>query len=460
MPLSVSALDPRAGHAHRWYRTNQTKSQGYSILQHLSYCSRCETAGRADLPESDTSTGAATDPVVVDGMEAAEAANNKIQSLYSKDNKVGEGTYAVVYAGRELKTGRPVAIKKIKVGQFKDGLDMSAVREVKFLRELKHPNVIELLDVFSNKSNLNLVLEFLEADLEAVIKDRSLVFQAADIKSWMLMTFKGLEFCHRNWILHRDMKPNNLLIASNGVLKIADFGLAREYADPSSTARMTSQVVTRWYRAPELLFGARSYSTAVDNWAAGCIFAELMLRVPYMAAESDVEQLNVIFSALGTPTEKDWPVSACLIASCSRSNCSLMAPILRLVSAQGHKSLPDYISLEPHKPRQDLRLLFSAASNEAIDLLTRLLLYDPRKRISTKNALLHTYFSKHPFPTPPGKLPKPSKVEKKKVVEEAMEAIGEGDAEGVRKKKNGKRHGERFDGLDAARKKVARKLEF
>ncbi|SGY14922.1 BQ5605_C013g07168 [Microbotryum silenes-dioicae] len=487
--LSVSALDPRAGHAHRWYRTDQTKSQGYSILQHPSSCSRCEAAGRAHLPESDTSTGAATDPVfvpvLVHGMEAAEAANNKILSLYSKDNKVGEGTYAVVYAGRELKTGRPVAIKKIKVGQFKDGLDMSAVREVKFLRELKHPNVIEvrvprlafhphtrksadsdpclsqLLDVFSNKSNLNLVLEFLEADLEGVIKDRSLVFQAADIKSWMLMTFKGLEFCHRNWILHRDMKPNNLLIASNGVLKIADFGLAREYADPSSTARMTSQVVTRWYRAPELLFGARSYSTAVDTWAAGCIFAELMLRVPYMAAESDVEQLNVIFSALGTPTEKDWPVSACLIASCSRSNRSLMAPIPRPVSPQGHKSLPDYISLEPHKPRQDLRLLFSAASNEAIDLLTRLLLYDPRKRISTKNALLHTYFSKHPLPTPPGKLPKPSKVEKKKEVEEGMEAIGEGDAEGVRKKKNGKRRGERFeDGLDAARKKVARKLEF
>ncbi|SCV70316.1 BQ2448_1710 [Microbotryum intermedium] len=390
-------------------------------------------------------------------MEAAEAANNKIQSLYSKDNKVGEGTYAVVYAGRELKTGRPVAIKKIKVGQFKDGLDMSAVREVKFLRELKHPNVIELLDVFSNKSNLNLVLEFLEADLEGVIKDRTLVFQAADIKSWMLMTFKGLEFCHRNWILHRvsgiesnttkegqteqkfrsqpnqDMKPNNLLIASNGVLKIADFGLAREYADPTSTARMTSQVVTRWYRAPELLFGARSYSTAVDNWAAGCIFAELMLRVPYMAAESDVEQLNVIFSALGTPTEKDWP---------------------------GHKSLPDYISLEPHKPKQDLRLLF-AASNEAIDLLSRLLLYDPRKRISTKNALLHPYFSKHPLPTPPGKLPKPTKVEKRKEEEEGMVGDEDGFGEGGKKKKSGKRRGEGFeDGLDAGRKKVARKLEF
>lgn len=129
------------------------------------------------------------------------------------------------------------------------------------------------------------------------------------------------------------MKPNNLLIARDGTLKIADFGLAREYADEG--AKMTCQVVTRyallplfpllapltllcdsnrWYRPPELLFGARSYSTGVDNWAAGCIFAELMLRVPYMAGESDFEQLNTIFSALGTPTEAEWPVSSSLWA--------------------------------------------------------------------------------------------------------------------------------------------------
>lgn len=185
-------------------------------------------------------------------MEAAEAANVAIQRKYTKDKKVGEGTYAVVYVGKEVATARKIAIKKvrtleraclrcwrrssvatwkltravgnpqIKVGQFKDGLDMSAIREVKFLRELRHPNVIEvrctavlevfaeltrplhqLLDVFSNKSNLNLVLEFLDTDLEAVIRDKALVFQGVDVKSWMLMTMKGLDFCHTNWILHR-----------------------------------------------------------------------------------------------------------------------------------------------------------------------------------------------------------------------------------------------------------------
>lgn len=195
---------------------------------------------------------------------------------------------------------------------------MSAIREVKFLQELRHPNIIEvrahrfdplttqLLDVFSSKSNLNLVLEFLDTDLELIIKDKALLFQPADIKSWMLMMLKGIDFCHRNWVLHRDLKPNNLLIAKDGVLRLADFGLAREYADPR--ARMTSQVVTRWYRAPELLMGARAYGGGVDIWAAGCIFAELLLRVPYMAGDTDMHQLTLICKALGTPTEAEWPV--------------------------------------------------------------------------------------------------------------------------------------------------------
>ncbi|KAL8279956.1 hypothetical protein RQP46_007537 [Phenoliferia psychrophenolica] len=352
-------------------------------------------------------------------MEAAEVANAQIQARYSKEKKVGEGTYAVVYLGKEILTGRKIAIKKIKVGQFKDGLDMSAIREVKFLRELKHPNVIELLDVFSNKANLNLVLEFLDTDLEAVIKDQALTFQTANIKSWMLMTMKGLEYCHRNWILHRDMKPNNLLIAADGTLKIADFGLAREYADQG--AKMTCQVVTRWYRPPELLFGARAYSTGVDNWAAGCIFAELMLRVPYMAGESDFEQLNTIFRALGTPSENDWP---------------------------GHTKLAEYVKFEK-VPKQDLRNLFTAAPPEGIDLLAKLLTFDPRKRITAKAALHHPYFHSLPPPTQPSLLPKP----KGELVPRELPP-----EEGTAKKK---RKG-LMAGLEESegRNKVARKLDF
>ncbi|KAK7056289.1 hypothetical protein VNI00_002842 [Paramarasmius palmivorus] len=309
-------------------------------------------------------------------MDAVERENADRQKRWAKEQKVGEGTYAVVYRGREFTTGRKVAIKKIKVGQFKDGLDMSAIREVKYLRELKHQNVIELLDVFSSKTNLNLVLEFLDSDLEMIIKDRSLVFLPADIKSWMAMTFRGLEFCHRNFVLHRDLKPNNLLIAANGELKIADFGLARDFADPGY--KMTCQVITRWYRPPELLFGSRYYSSAVDIWSVGCIFAELMLRTPYLAGESDMDQLKTIFRALGTPTEQEWP---------------------------GYTKLPDYVPVGQF-PKTPLRDLFTAASADAINLLSKCLIYEPRKRITCKEALNHPYFFAMPYPTHPSKLPK------------------------------------------------------
>ncbi|KAG9047523.1 TFIIH complex serine/threonine-protein kinase subunit kin28 [Tulasnella sp. UAMH 9824] len=304
--------------------------------------------------------------------------NDQTMRSWIKEAKVGEGTYAVVYRGRHAVTGRPVAIKKIKIGQFKDGLDMSAIREVKYLRELQHPNVIELVDVFSAKTNLNLVLEFLDSDLEVVIKDRSHVFLPADIKSWMAMTLRGLEFCHRNWILHRDLKPNNLLIASDGQLKIADFGLARDFADPNPGFKMTWQVITRWYRPPELLFGCRHYSTAVDMWSVGTIFAELMLRVPYMAGDSDLDQIKTIFRALGTPTEEEWP---------------------------GHTKLPNYVNVGQF-PKSPLNLLFTAASSEALDLLAKCFIYEPRRRITAKDGLHHPYFFALPHPTHPSKLPK------------------------------------------------------
>ncbi|KAM5532377.1 hypothetical protein V8D89_013971 [Ganoderma adspersum] len=365
-------------------------------------------------------------------MDAVEKANADRQRRWSKDQKIGEGTYAVVYRGREVATGKKVAIKKIKVGQFKDGLDMSAIREVKFLRELKHQNVIELLDVFSSKKNLNLVLEFLDTDLELVIKDRSLVFLPADIKSWMAMTFRGLEFCHRNFILHRDLKPNNLLIASDGQLKIADFGLARDFADPGY--KMTCQVITRWYRPPELLWGCRYYSTAVDIWSVGCIFAELMLRTPYLPGETDMDQLKTIFRALGTPTEDDWP---------------------------GHTKLHDYVPVGQF-PKTPLRELFTAASADCLNLLNKCLIYDPKRRIGAKDALNHPYFFALPYPSHPSKLPKPAKKESGPPLEEVdgnVEMVGSGPA--VRANPpNLNKLKRKHSSEDLGSRPVARRLDF
>ncbi|RCK56401.1 Serine/threonine-protein kinase KIN28 [Candida viswanathii] len=319
----------------------------------------------ANTPTSSTSSSASTPQVL----------------NYTKERKVGEGTYAVVYLGKQVSTKRKIAIKEIKTGLFKDGLDMSALREVKYLQELKHPNVIELIDVFSATNNLNLVLEFLPCDLEVLIKDKSIVFKSSDIKSWLLMTLRGIHHCHRNFILHRDLKPNNLLLAPDGQLKIADFGLARALGNPNED--LSSNVVTRWYRAPELLFGARHYTGAVDIWSIGIIFAELMLRIPYLAGKDDVDQLDVTFRAYGTPTEQIWP------------NVS---------------SLPMYNSLHVYPPpsRQELRTRFSAATEKALDLLISMTQLDPSRRCDSTQALLHEYFTESPRPTEPENLPKKS----------------------------------------------------
>lgn len=183
-----------------------------------------------------------------------------------------------------------------------------AIRELKHLQEISHPNVISLLSVFSSKDqNLNLVLEFLPlGDLEMLIKDVDGVrYGAADIKAWMGMLSRAIWFCHENFVLHRDIKPNNLLIAADGEVKLADFGLARNFADPQRT--MTSNVITRWYRPPELLFGARHYSGAVDIWSVGLVFAEMLLRIPFLGGETEVHQVSLICQAIGTPTEDNWP---------------------------------------------------------------------------------------------------------------------------------------------------------
>ncbi|KAJ2704535.1 TFIIH complex serine/threonine-protein kinase subunit kin28 [Coemansia sp. IMI 203386] len=324
-----------------------------------------------------------------------EDINKETESLYKKQRKLGEGTYAVVYQGQHIKTGRTVAIKKIKVGNMRSGLDMSAIREVKALQELRHPNVIELVDVFSHKTNLNLVLEYLDTDLEIVIKEKNLVFMPADIKSWMMMALRGLDHCHKCWLLHRDLKPNNLLIASDGQLKLADFGLARDFGDVKRA--MTSNTVTRWYRAPELLLGATNYTGAIDIWAMGCIFAELLLRAPYLPGDSDIEQLTTIFKARGTPTEDEWP---------------------------GMSKLPAGFRFDKY-PRPQFSDLFHGASEEALVLMNLMLTFNPTNRITAGDALQHHYFSNLPRPTRPARLPRP----KKEGIVEAVdnEVVNNGD---------------------------------
>ena len=318
--------------------------------------------------------------------------NDAEKNKYVKGKKLGEGTYANVYLGwLATSPSTKVAIKKIKLqADYTEGMAPDAIRELKALQELQHPNIISLLSVFSTKGqNLNLVLEYLpRGDLEQLIRDMDGVrYGAADIKAWMGMLSRAVWFCHSNFILHRDIKPNNLLIAADGEIKLGDFGLARSFADPYRV--MTSNMITRWYRPPELLFGAKHYGGAVDVWSVGCVFAELILRLPFLAGDTEVHQISKICEAVGTPTEDNWP---------------------------GVSKLSEYTVPEPPNPvvgKDGFMRLFSGAGQDGVDLLMSMLVLDPRKRVTAEGVLRHRWWSVEPKPSKNSELPmKPGGEEK------------------------------------------------
>lgn len=306
---------------------------------------------------------------------------------YYKCKELGEGTYAKIFLAKETKPAesrfvesepseftRHVAIKKIKKSAYSLGQEISALREIRALKALNSEYVVGLFDIFVHDNSIHLVLEYVEFDLEQVLKNKSLVIMPGDIKAWMYMLLSGLLECHGHWLIHRDIKPNNMLIRMDGTLKLADFGLTRRIS-----SGMTAQAVTRWYRAPEMLFGATSYAFAVDMWAVGCVFAEMFLRVPFFAGDSDVQQLSLVFQALGTPSERDWPLA---------------------------RELPGYSEMKKMQG-PPLETLFTAADEDALDLMRRLLTFDPARRITCIEALKHRYFTCKPSATPIGSLPVP-----------------------------------------------------
>lgn len=286
---------------------------------------------------------------------------------YQRLEKIGEGTYGVVYKALDTRhNNRIVALKKIRLESEDEGVPSTAIREISLLKEMKDDNIVRLYDiVYLDLNKLYLVFEYLDLDLKKYMEliPPDVGLGAGMVKKFMMQLIKGIAYCHGHRILHRDLKPQNLLIDKEGNLKLADFGLARAFGVPLRA--YTHEIVTLWYRCPEVLLGGKQYSTGVDMWSIGAIFAELVNRKPIFPGDLEIDEIFKIFRVLGTPTQELWP---------------------------DVKYLPDFKSSFPQWSRQDMRKVVPSLDPEGVDLLENLLVYDPAGRISAKRALQHPYF--------------------------------------------------------------------
>ena len=289
---------------------------------------------------------------------------------YQKLSKIGEGTYGVVYKAKDLQSNVLVALKKIRLKPEEEGIPSTAIREISLLKELYQLNIVNLLDVIHTSKKLTLVFEYCDSDLKKImdgLKGEKLPIDT--VKLYLYEMLKGINYIHKHKILHRDLKPQNLLINTNGVLKICDFGLARGFGVPIRI--YTNEVVTLWYRAPDILLGSKMYDTSVDIWSIGCIFAEMILGIPMFLGKNENEQLDRIFNLLGTPNDNEYPWL---------------------------KESPEwngYINSETFKKyeKQDIRKIYpNINDNDSYDLLEKMIVFDPDKRISAEEALKHPYF--------------------------------------------------------------------
>lgn len=323
---------------------------------------------------------------------------------YKVVQKLGQGTFGVVQKAKDIQNGNIVALKQLLNHSSKEGFPITAMREITIVKKLKHANILRIIDMIYEEPKVSNPLEmitqrgcfytvspYMQSDLVGLLENPSIELTMSEIKCLMMQLLSGIEFIHNQKYLHRDVKAANLLIDTEGVLKIADFGLARIYhgtppvigEGPGGGQRLyTGLVVTRWYRPPEILLGERKYTTAVDMWGVGCVFGELFNKKPILTGKTDSHQCQLVFQMVGPPNTLNWPEAINLPnktelnvgMTCKRSLEARMGPLMN--DAKG------------------------------LDLLSGLLTLDPYKRLNATDGLNHEFFKSEPLPLEPNQLPK------------------------------------------------------
>ncbi|KAL4199387.1 hypothetical protein AMTRI_Chr03g144700 [Amborella trichopoda] len=289
---------------------------------------------------------------------------------YKIIKEVGDGTFGSVWRAINRQTCEVVAVKKMK-RKYYSWEECMNLREVKSLRKMNHPNIVKLKEVIRENDILYFIFEYMDCNLYQLMKDRCKLFAEAEVRNWCFQVFQALAYMHQRGYFHRDLKPENLLVTKD-MIKIADFGLAREVC---SQPPFTEYVSTRWYRAPEVLLQSSVYDSAVDMWAMGAIMAELFTLRPLFPGSSEPDEIYKICSVIGTPTQNTW------------------AEGLHLANSINYQ-FPQFSSTH-------LSVLIPSASLDAINLISSLCSWDPSRRPTAAEALQHPFFQPCFFYVPP-----------------------------------------------------------